>query len=61
MQLITSYILTVTFSTDLNLDAISQVHGHKVVALHSRVRLLQDFDVSLGVGEIQTARLCGRR
>lgn len=48
------------FSTDLNLNAISQVDGNQVVTFHSRVKLLQDFDVSLRVSEIQTAWLCGR-
>lgn len=41
--------------TDLHLDAISQVDSNQVVALHSGVKLLQDFDVTLRVSEIQTA------
>lgn len=41
--------------THLNLDAVSQVDSNQVVTLHSRVKLLQDFDVTLGVSEIQTA------
>lgn len=48
-------------STDLNLNAISQVDSNQVVALHSRAGLQQDFDVGLGVSEIQITRLCGRR
>lgn len=48
-------------STDLNLDAISQVDSNQVVALHSVVGLQQDFDVRLGVSEIQITQLCGRQ
>lgn len=44
---------TSTLMTDLNLNAISQVDSNQVVTLHSRVRLLQDFNVSLRVSEIQ--------
>lgn len=53
-------VLTIR-STHLNLDAISQVDSNQVVALHSGVGLQQDFDVRLGVSEIQITRLCGRR
>lgn len=52
---------TVSIITDLNLNAISQVDSNQVVTLHSRVKLLQDFDVTLRVSEIQTAWLCGRQ
>lgn len=48
-------------STDLNFDAISQVHGDQVVALLCRVGTLQDFHVSLGLGKIQITWLCGRQ
>lgn len=48
-------------STDLKLNAISQVDSNQIVTLHSRVRLLQDFDVSLRVSEIQITRLCRRQ
>lgn len=50
-----------TFRTDLNFNAISQVHGDQVVALRRTVGPLQDFHISLGVGEIQVTRLCGRQ
>lgn len=50
-----------TFSTDLNFNAISQVHGDQVVALRCTVGTLQDFHISLGVGEIQVTWLCGRQ
>lgn len=50
-----------TFSTDLNFNAISQVHGDQVVALRCTVGTLKDFHISLGVGEIQVTRLCGRQ
>lgn len=50
-----------TLRTDLNFNAISQVRGNQVVALLCRVGTLQDFHVSLGVGKIQIAWLCGRQ